>query len=130
MNVRFHLHLLLPITLFTLIFSCNAQHPSEKEKEALTALIASDAYPNIDGVLVAQNGTLLYEAYFNGFGRDSLHDTRSAFKSITSMLAGIAIEKGMLSRSLFQAYLLQQYRFFKANSRCKTGGENQLALGD
>ena len=33
------------------------------------------------------------EQYFTSFGRTNIHDIRSAGKSITSMLAGVAMEK-------------------------------------
>ena len=61
----------------------------------LRSILASNTYPNIDGVIISQNEQVLFEEYFNGFARDSLHDTRSSFKSITSLLAGIAIDKGL-----------------------------------
>ncbi|WP_340066169.1 serine hydrolase [Ascidiimonas aurantiaca] len=59
--------------------------------------ISSQEYPNIDGVLVSQNDQIIFEEYFHGFDRDSLHDTRSSFKSITSLLAGIAIDRGLFA---------------------------------
>ncbi len=58
--------------------------------------IESGHYPNIHAVLIQQSGTLQYEAYFGGYTMDSLHDIRSAFQSITSLLAGIALDKGYL----------------------------------
>lgn len=73
---------------------CQAQTSYLSE---LKEQIRQGVYPNIDGILVVQNGTLLIEEYFNGFHRDSLHDTRSSFKSITSLLAGIAIDQSLLS---------------------------------
>ncbi|MEO8018994.1 MAG: serine hydrolase [Pseudomonadota bacterium] len=56
--------------------------------------IRDGQYSGVDSVVVARNGRLIAEGYFNGFGRDSLHDLRSASKSITSALAGIAIDQG------------------------------------
>lgn len=53
--------------------------------------------PGIDSVIIVRNGHLVAEAYYNGYGPDTLHDVRSASKSITSALAGIAIEQGALS---------------------------------
>ncbi|MEL6615662.1 MAG: serine hydrolase, partial [Bacteroidota bacterium] len=50
----------------------------------------------LHSALVARNGTLVFERYFNGFGRDNPHDLRSTTKSITSLLTGIAIEQGAL----------------------------------
>lgn len=51
----------------------------------------SDA--RVHGVLVARHGKLVVEEYFHGFSGDRPHDTRSASKSLTSVLAGIAMRK-------------------------------------
>jgi len=59
--------------------------------------IKNGSYPGVDSVIIAKNGRLIAEAYFNGFGRDDLHDMRSASKSITSALAGIAIQQDAFS---------------------------------
>lgn len=43
----------------------------------------------IHGLLVARHGKLVLEEYFHGFHRDVPHDTRSASKSVTAILAGV-----------------------------------------
>ena len=59
------------------------------------------------GILIARNGRLVFEEYFDGyrrddqnspirFGRDVVHDLASATKSFTSALLGIAIERGLI----------------------------------
>src|SRR5678815_556322 len=53
-------------------------------------------YPGVDSMVVVRHGRLVAEGYFNGFGRDSLHDLRSTGKSFTSALAGFAIEQGLI----------------------------------
>ncbi len=58
--------------------------------------IASGELKKITSVVLARNGELVYEKYFDDEGRDALRDTRSATKTITSMLVGIAIEKKFL----------------------------------
>lgn len=50
----------------------------------------------IDGMLVVRHNKLVLEKYWNGYDKDTLHDLRSATKSITSLLAGIALDKGIL----------------------------------
>lgn len=55
-----------------------------------------DQYPGLHSLLISKNDKLVYEHYFNNFTRDSLHDSRSSFKSITSLLVGIAIDKGLI----------------------------------
>jgi CubicO group peptidase (beta-lactamase class C family) len=54
-------------------------------------------YDDVDSMLVARHGRLVHEAYFGGFDRNRPHDLRSATKSITSMLIGIAVDDGLLS---------------------------------
>lgn len=65
--------------------------------EAATNAIGDGTFPKVDSMLVVRQGRLVHEAYFNGFDRERLHDLRSATKSITSALVGIAIDQGLLS---------------------------------
>jgi CubicO group peptidase (beta-lactamase class C family) len=56
----------------------------------LTSTPSPDDPLNIHSLLVARHGRLVLEEYFHGFDKDRLHDMRSASKSITSVLIGIA----------------------------------------
>ncbi|PKQ65742.1 hypothetical protein BZG02_01675 [Labilibaculum filiforme] len=47
--------------------------------------------------LVIQNGTVLYEEYWDDYGTESLSNIFSATKSIVSLLIGIAIDQGKIS---------------------------------
>ena len=51
--------------------------------------------PDIHAVLIARHGKLVLEEYFHGFQRDTLHDTRSATKSVLSLLVGAAMLEGV-----------------------------------
>ena len=62
----------------------------------MLAAILNGEYTKLDSVLVARNGCLILESYFNGYDREIKHDTRSAFKSVTSALTGIAVDKGLI----------------------------------
>src|SRR5271166_3525312 len=57
--------------------------------------IARGEFKKITTILVAHRGKLAYEAYFEG-AADDLRDTRSATKTITGMLAGIALDQHLL----------------------------------
>jgi CubicO group peptidase (beta-lactamase class C family) len=46
--------------------------------------------------IVVQNGSILYEKYFNGFQRDSIVTSFSSVKSIVSTLIGLAIDEGLI----------------------------------
>ncbi len=50
--------------------------------------------PQIHSVLVARKGKLVLEEYFFGFTADEPHDLRSAGKTFTGLMAGIAIDQG------------------------------------
>ncbi len=59
--------------------------------------IAQQQFAGVDSMLVIRHGRLVHETYFGGFDRETLHDLRSATKSMTSALVGIAIDQGALA---------------------------------
>jgi len=59
--------------------------------------IRAGQFKKITSVLVASHGKLAYELYSEGTSASDLMDTRSATKSITGMLVGIAIDRGLLA---------------------------------
>jgi CubicO group peptidase (beta-lactamase class C family) len=69
---------------------------SETKLRAMSATIRSEQFKKISSVLIARHGKLVYEDYVEG-DANTLRDTRSATKSITGILVGIAIEEKKLS---------------------------------
>lgn len=63
----------------------------------LSARVEDQTFKNITSILVARDGKLIHEAYFNGGERERLNDIRSASKSVTSLLVGAAIDRGLIS---------------------------------
>lgn len=59
--------------------------------EALGTALRDGTFQNIRGVLLAVDGRLVYETYENGADIETRHDVRSASKTITGMLTGLAI---------------------------------------
>ncbi len=64
--------------------------------QSLYSAAAEDPHHDLKGIVIVRDGRLVSERYFNGDSVDSLHDIRSATKSITSLLMGIAIDKGLV----------------------------------
>jgi CubicO group peptidase (beta-lactamase class C family) len=52
--------------------------------------------PHLHSLLIIRHGYLVTEAYFYPFQRDLRHNLHSCTKSITSALAGVAIQEGLL----------------------------------
>jgi len=70
---------------------------SETKLRSMEDAIRGGDFKKIGSVLIALHGKLAYESYFDGDAA-TLRDTRSATKSITDVLLGIAIGEGKLSR--------------------------------
>lgn len=79
------------------VSTLKAQGVGPQPLEAMLKAVESGEFTKLDSILIARNGSLVLEAYFNGFDREIKHDTRSSFKSITSALAGIALGKGVIA---------------------------------
>lgn len=62
----------------------------------LMLAILDNKYKNVHSVLLVKNGRLILEEYFYGYNRKKLHQIRSAIKSISSVLTGIAIDQGFI----------------------------------
>lgn len=87
----------------------------------LNLRIAQNTFKEITSVVVIKEGKLLIEEYFNGAGRETLHDTRSVGKSFASALAGLAIRDGHIKsedQTLREFYDLNRF----ANNSPKKAG--------
>lgn len=83
--------------------------------------LVTPADPTVHALLIAHRGKLVFEEYFHGFDRDSLHDTRSASKSLTGSLVGFAMQAGVpvhLQDGLYSG--LPAYRGLAADDPAKT----------
>src|ERR1700722_14778380 len=54
-------------------------------------------FKQVTSVLLARGDKLAFERYFDADGVEGLRNTRSATKTVTGMLVGIAIDRGLLS---------------------------------
>ena len=63
----------------------------------INELVKSSHHPQLNSVLVWQDGQLQAECYFNGFTAESRHNIKSVVKSILSIGIGIAQDQGLLN---------------------------------
>ena len=89
--------------------------PSILNLSKMEALILEDSLPNTHSVLVSRKGDLIYESYFDGYNSGNPHDMRSASKSISSAIVGIAKDQSLLKnldQSIFD-FLPEKYQAHK-----------------
>ena len=88
----------LPL-LATLVLPCAAlaqEHPPTTIAQVLQAQ-DSDSHGDLRAVVVLRDGAIVAERYYNGETADTLHDIRSAGKSITALLVGAAVARGQVA---------------------------------
>jgi CubicO group peptidase (beta-lactamase class C family) len=64
--------------------------------QSMESAIRAGEFKKIGSVVIAQHGKVVYENYFDG-NASTLRDTRSATKSVTDILVGIAIDEKKLT---------------------------------
>ena len=107
-------------TFITLIavgisFSSFATTTQDKIAKAITNLDLKQ----MKAVLVQHNNKRIYQQYFDDFSKDDKHNVRSASKSFTSLLFGIAMQQGKFQSlqdkvlPVFPNYLNEQNSFSK-----------------
>jgi CubicO group peptidase (beta-lactamase class C family) len=62
----------------------------------ITPAVRAGIYKQITSVVVARSDRILYEQYFDTAGAEALRNTRSATKTVTGMLVGAAVDRGLL----------------------------------
>src|SRR5215472_4359117 len=79
-----------------LLAAARADAQNASPFDAADAAIRNGDFKKITSVLVAREGKIVHEAYFNGADASTLHNTRSCTKTITGALIGIAIDRGLI----------------------------------
>lgn len=97
---------------------------------AMESLISKDSFPNTHSVLISRNDKLVYENYFNGYNANIPHDMKSASKSISSTVVGIAKDNFLfesVDQSIFD-FLPNKYQKFKDSLKSKITIESLLTM--
>ena len=62
----------------------------------MDSVVSSGKYERITSILIAKDGDVLFEKYYNKHDVNSKHNTRSVTKTMATLLTGIAIDKGYI----------------------------------
>jgi CubicO group peptidase (beta-lactamase class C family) len=70
--------------------------------KAIYSNMVRDPHHDLKGIVIVRDGRLVSEQYFNGDSVGTLHDIRSATKSLTSLLMGIAFRRAWSTVSMIR----------------------------
>lgn len=93
-------------------------------------LISKDSLPNTHSVLISKKGKVVYENYFDGYNASIPHDMRSASKSISSAIVGIALDKSLFTsveQSIFD-FLQNEYQILKDSLKSEIDIQSLLTM--
>lgn len=96
----------------------------------MESLILKDSLPNTHAVLISKKGSIIYENYFGGYNPQIPHDMRSASKSISSAIVGIAKDKSLfqnVDQSIFE-FLPKEYQINKDSLKSKIDIKSLLTM--
>ncbi len=92
--------------------------------------ISKDSLPNTHSVLISKKGKIVYEKYFDGYNANIPHDMKSASKSISSAIVGIAKDKSLftsIKQSIFD-FLPKKYQTHKDNQKTQIDIQSLLTM--
>lgn len=84
------------VAALALLIAAPAAARPDPKLQAVLATFEQDEHSDLRGAVVLRDGKVVAEHYYNGETADALHDIRSAGKSITALLTGIAIDRGRI----------------------------------
>lgn len=86
------------LTLAAILLGSTDQAEARTDAKLAEALVTWDKgeHRDLNAVVVLRDGRIVAERYYNGENADTLHDVRSAGKSVTALLVGIARDRGLI----------------------------------
>ena len=93
-------------------------------------LFSKDSFPNTHSVVISKKGEIIYENYFDGYNANIPHDMKSASKSISSAIVGIAKDKSLfknVDQSIFD-FLPEKYQTYNDSLKTKIDIQSLLTM--
>lgn len=108
----------------------NFQYSKNGILKKMEELVLNDSFPNTHSILISRNNELIYEQYFNGYNTHTLHDTRSASKSMVSAIVGIAKDQNLFQstdQSIFE-FVPSKYQMYNEGLKSKIDIHSLLTM--
>ncbi len=77
-------------------WNTESQFLGNRTIEKMDSLITSNEFKKISSVVIAHNGKIIFENYYNDNDSETKHNTRSCTKTITGALIGTLLQNGLL----------------------------------
>ncbi len=102
---------------------------SQKIRELMHQILNNNL-KDIHGILLIKNGKLILEEYFGGYHRNLKHSVQSVTKSVTSILIGIAKDRGekIVLDGKLPTYLPEYKDLFSNNGKSEISLEHLLTM--
>ena len=129
-SCKYSYHIPLKIDGDWEISSLGEQEVDPQIIRELMRQILNNNLKNIHSILLIKNGKLILEEYFCGYHRDLKHPVASVTKSVTSILFGIARDRGekiVLNKKLI-AYLPEYKDLLSSSGKSKITLEHLLTM--
>ncbi len=96
-HVKLRVYRIAIFVVIALCASCSSVEDTEiADLQSVVKNFENDEHADLISVTVRQNGKLVVEQFYNGADERTLVDVRSAGKSVTSLLFGIALDQGAI----------------------------------
>jgi CubicO group peptidase (beta-lactamase class C family) len=108
----------------------NAKKASILQLSDMERFISEGSLPNTHSVLISKKGEIIYENYFDGYNENIPHDMRSASKSISSAIVGIAKDKSLFTNAeqpIFD-FLPKRYQILKDSLKSEIDIQSLLTM--
>ncbi len=98
--------------------------------QLIEKVLNTEDFENTHSILISKDNKLVFETYFDGFNSKIPHDLRSASKSISSAVIGIAIDDEILenvNQKLFD-FISPKYQYTKDPEKAKITIKDLLTM--
>ena len=99
-RIKSPISLISIVILIVLFANCkknSSTKPSIDNQKLDEAYASAQQISNLKSLVIFHDDTIIKEAFYGTGGADIRHDVRSVTKSVTSLLIGIAIDKGFIN---------------------------------